>query len=460
MFRRTTAILATSGLAALAVMGPASAQDPALSSYGAGAQATALQIELAGQFEAAFSVTGAAVSGEPAKAAANGAAALITGASEDMTTSSTPGGAATAEDCVLDEELPDPINLAALELACVTMATAATPTGTSESAEIDLDVTAANALDQLTEGLAPVLDQILAGLDPLLAEIGASETVAELVDTVLLNLEGGDTLATVQLAPTSSEASKVTGRGEAQGVVVSLLPDLQLLDGSTPVTVGPLATITLGDAFAQATYDAATGQVVTDGKAAIISVDLAGLQALVDALIVDVETLLEGILPPEVTEPLLGTILAPVIEGVQTLLQALDTEIESNVNVTVDQLSCTDANPLAPILCFTVGGVNELDAAQAAALGYDYGPTTRGIEAEVLDLALLSALGDAPLLGLRVGGASAAAAGAPVTPAAPELPRAAGPLPKTGGESALPLTLGLLAVAAAGGVLVRRSRAV
>lgn len=411
MLRRTTAILATTGALALGFVPQAGAQDPGAPTYGAGAQATALQISLLDQFQAAFSVTGAAVTGEPAKAAANGAAALITGASEDLTSAATPGTTPTAQSCVADEALPPPINLAGIELACVDMTTDAGPTGHSVSKELGLTVTSADAVQQVTDALAPVLDQILAGLQPVLTQIDPTATVAALVDDVLANLDGGTTLATIQLAPSSSDASKITGRGEAKGVgPITLLPDLTLDGADLP----DLAVLTVGDAFAQATYDAATGQVVTDGKAAFLTVDLAGLQALVDALVADVQTLIEALpIPPEVTGAVSGSILGPVLDGVTTLVSALDTQIEANVNVVVDQLACGDANPLTPVLCFTAGGVRQLDAAAAKALGYDFGPTTKGIQAQVLGLALLSAAGDSPVLGLRVGGASAAAASAP-----------------------------------------------
>src|SRR5690606_32651930 len=82
-----------------------------------------------------------------------------------------------------------------------------------------------------------------------------------------------------------------------------------------------------------------------------------------------------------------------------------------------------------------------------------------------LDLAVLSALGEDPLLGLEVGGATAAAAAVPAVPATPNQPTTAPPeqersMPRTGGEAALPLTLALLAVGAAGAVLIRRTRPV
>jgi len=465
--RRTAAILATTGALALGFLPQAGAQDPTLSAYGAGAQATAMQISLAGEFDAAFSVTGASVAGEPAQAKANGAAALITGVSEDITTAQTPGDPATAESCILDEELPSPLNLAGLALACVEMATDDKPSGSSASEEVGLVVGAPDALDTIVEtALTPILDQVLAGLDPVLASIeGLDATVGSVLDTVLANIEGGDTLATVTVAPTSSQASKVAGHSEARGVVVSLLPGLELAAGEASIDVGPLATITLGDAFAEAVYDAASGEVVTDGKAAFISVDLAGLQALVDAVIVQVEGLLAGLLEPlpaEVKNPLLDTVLGPVLDAVDTLVEALDTEIEANVNVAVEELACTEENPLAPVLCFTAGTVKQLDAEAAKGLGYDFGPTTKGVQAEVLDLALLSALGESPLLGLSIGGASAAAAAAPASPLPAPAPQDPTPqsLPRTGADSALPVGLGLLAVAGLGVAVLRRTRAV
>lgn len=432
--------MATTGLVALGAMAPASAQDPAqLSSYGAGAQATALQLSITDQ-SLAFSVTGAAVAGQPAEAAANGAAFLLAG--DELTTAATPGGPATAEDCALDEELPAPINLAGLELACVQMATDAAPSGSSESAEIVLEVIDAEAVVTIVDtALRPALLELLAGLEPLLTALDPvldAPTLDEVVTTLLDQLSSGDTLARITVAPTSSDASAVQGAGASNGVVVELVPTLDFI------------TAIVGSSTAEATADPATGEVVTTGDAAYIDVDLAGLEALLGTLVNN----LGGALG----EPIAGAI-GPALTA---LVDAVETQIPDAFNQTVDQLACGEDNPLTPLLCFTAGGVNELDAEAAAALGYDFGPTTRGIQAEVLDLAVLSAAGPAPLLGLRVGGASAAAAAVPAQPLpndpAPEVPRGDAPLPRTGGEAALPLALGLLAVAAVGGTLLRRTR--
>jgi len=455
MRRTTTAILATTGVLALAFMPQASAQDPALGGYGAGAQATAMQLSILDQFEAAFSVTGATVAGEPAKAAANGAAALITGASEEMTTAATPGDPASAQSCLVDEAIPAPLDLAALEIACVDMTTDGAPSGASASDELGLVLTSPEAAAQLLDALAPALDQVLAGLEPVLTELDAEQNVADVVDLVLTNVAGGSTFAEVTVGSAHSQASKVAGSSGVESVTVALLPDLTV--GETGI--GPLAEITIGTASAQAAYDAASGSVVTAGEAAVIDIDLAGLEALVDALGQQIKGIIDGLLPAELSDPLIGSVLDPVLDGVGTIVEALDTEIEAGFNTTVDQLACTGDNPLAPVLCFVAGGVNELDAEEAKALGYDFGPTTKGIEAQVLDLALLSAAGEQPLLGLRIGGASAAAAAVPAAPVAPSTPEETSrTLPETGAESGLPVALALLAVAALGGTLVRRSR--
>jgi LPXTG-motif cell wall-anchored protein len=123
----------------------------------------------------------------------------------------------------------------------------------------------------------------------------------------------------------------------------------------------------------------------------------------------------------------------------------------------VEELACPDS-PLAALLCFSAGGVNELDAAGLEGYGFTYGEGTRGIEAEILGLSVLDGV-----LELGIGQAAAGANG--VVAAAPPVPTTAppatdAPLPRTGVEDATPLALALGAAAALGLTIVRRTRTV
>ena len=107
---------------------------------------------------------------------------------------------------------------------------------------------------------------------------------------------------------------------------------------------------------------------------------------------------------------------------------------------------------LADILCIELGRVNELDQAELTARNMNFGPNTAGIEAAAANIRVLpiaaAALGG-DVLGLSLASATAAANATDVDRAAPPaVPEnaAIAPLPKTGGESAIPLTLALLAV--------------
>ena len=78
MLKRTTAILATGAVAAIALMPSAHALDnPTLDPYGAGAYATALELTLLGQ-DLAVSTSSAAITSTP-EAKADGAALLLAG---------------------------------------------------------------------------------------------------------------------------------------------------------------------------------------------------------------------------------------------------------------------------------------------------------------------------------------------------------------------------------------------
>ncbi|MGV3758172.1 MAG: LPXTG cell wall anchor domain-containing protein, partial [Actinomycetota bacterium] len=204
-----------------------------------------------------------------------------------------------------------------------------------------------------------------------------------------------------------------------------------LIDGDPADSQG-LLSIQLAQATASVERNASTGEVSPDASAA-------------------------QLLGVEVTDSLgvLSELLMVEVPGL------LDSLAEAGA-----ALSC-DEGALADVLCIDLGAVNELDAAELTARGYDFGEGTVGREASAAQVHVLPILGDqlgAPLLSLALAEASAAANAAPAdplpAPAPQDPPAARGPLPKTGADAQLPIALGLLAVAGIGVAALRRTRTV
>jgi hypothetical protein len=473
MIRRTTAILATTGLVALGAMAPATAQEPAaqLSSYGASSYATALEISLTDQSLAASHTTASVTSSPAPKALANGAALLLAG-------TAIPGEApveATEGQDVTDSTSACPVDLNPLtealagsgltiDVACVTT-NAKVPNGApsarSESGELTISIQglAEGALAPLGDALEQVLGQLLPPGSDAVEQLCESplgilcDTIEEitsidvqaLVDEIFADLlEVGDgtfTLAEVFVAPTLSTASASSAGVDAAAgsgaVTITLFPGLQAaieaVTGLVPGEVAPdsLLTVEIGQATASVHRDPITGEAAPDASAA----------QLLSASATDNLGILDQLLSVEVPG----------------LLDSL-TEAAA-------ALSC-DGGALADVLCVDLGAVNELDEAELTARNLNFGAGTVGREASAASIHVLPILGEqlgAPLLSVALAEAAAAANAVPAQPLpspAPEAPRGDAPLPRTGGEAALPLALGLLAVAALGGTLLRRTRSV
>jgi hypothetical protein len=426
MLRRTIGISATAAAITIAAITPASAQTSpgGLESYAAGAKATALDLTVFGQ-ELTVSDTAAGIDSS-AKAVADGKAVL----SPLFTSDGAPvasDGTTAGSDCQ-EIDLPSPLNLAAADIVCVTTSAvlaAGNPVSSSASDALVLEVKAgdliattplSDVVGQIQDGLGSLFEALVPVTQPL--EDATQIQLEDIVDGLLAEVQAGDVLVRITVAPTASTSQfgvpGVAANAVSNGVIVELLPNLP---------GGALAVATVGASSAGIVRDATSGVPTLSGSAAVLDVSypnglLGGLGVLTDAL-------------------------------------------GQAVNVTVDQLACDPANPLADVICFTLGGTNDLDAAEAAALGLDFGPSTVGRETSVLGLTLLAAAPEGGVV-LNVGHTAAAAGSAlpAPAPAAPGLPRTDAPLPRTGGEAALGLTLALLAVGAGGVALVRRSRTV
>jgi hypothetical protein len=463
MLKRSLATVTCSAVLALVFAPAAHAQDPDLESYGAGASATALVLSLLEE-ELTFSSTGAAVGSTP-EAAANGQALTTPLFSSDPSEVSSEGAPVTGESCVLEVDLPAPINFAGPDsgVSCVDTSAAVTdgsPLGSSESAEVTLDIISAELVATVTDTLLrPLLTEVLAGLETVLTSLDAL-LVADLdldllIDRLLETLTTGETLASVGVGETSSTATDVEGLATVTGVEIVLLPGL-LLPGAAPL---PLATVTVGDSFSSAAYDPASGEIATDGQAAFLDVDLTGLEIVLNGLVGGIGDALTGGETPIIPDPL-AEIVSGLLADLLELAGDLDDEVEGVVNVTVDQLACPDS-PLAAVLCFEAGTVNELDAAGLESYGFDaFGEGTEGIESTILGLSVLDGT-----LELGIGQTAAAANAVPADDTAlpgdpPTSAPPRGTLPTTGADDMLPVTLALFAAAVAGITLIRRTRSV
>ncbi|MFZ6003589.1 MAG: hypothetical protein ACOYXM_06600 [Actinomycetota bacterium] len=422
MLRRTIGISATAAAITIAAILPAGAQTSpgGLESYAAGAKATALDLTVFGE-AVTLSDTAAAID-STAKAVADGQALLTPAFASAGAAVESTGVENVKEDCT-EVDLPSPVNAAALDIVCVKTSAAVVngnPISSAVSDEIVIelispDLIADTPLADVVAGVQDGLDQLFDALVPVTEPL-EEETQIELeaiVDGLLDEIQEGDVLARITVAPTSSTGAfgvGVAANAVSNGVIVELLPNLP---------GGALAVATVGSSTAGVVRDAITGAPTLSGSAALLDVAypnglLGGLGVLTDAL-------------------------------------------GEAVNVTIDQLACGPDNPLSDVICFTLGTTNDLDAAEAAALGFDFGPNTVGRETSVLNLTLLSAAPEGGIV-LNVGHTAAASGSALPAPALPRENQP--PLPRTGGDTALPVTLALLGMGALGAVLLRRSRTV
>lgn len=450
MLRRTTGTLAIAAAITVAAIAPANADAPTLKSYEASASATALELTLVGQ-DLGVSQTQAELNSTPT-AAADGAALLLAGTPvpEGALVTAPPGGSKNV--CAVDVDLADltsgAVSLANAALACATTnasVTAGAPAADSTTGEVVINVLApggtalAPLLTPLFDNVGTITTPVVDALSPILTVV--QDTTQVELDTVLNDLLADlatqtVVLAQIAVAPSASvvKANAVDGvvaQAGSNGVTIRILPEvsatLQDLGLNVAPLTEPLLTVELGRASAAVTRNATTGAASPDASAAqLLSIHAADELGIIQ----------------EIT--------GQVTDGIDALAVA--------------QLSC-DGGALADIVCIDLGAVNELDSAELAARHLDFGPGTVGREASAASIQVLPIAADAlggSVLGISLARATAAANAVPADlPGSPTEPaQPAGPLPRTGGQAALPLTLALLAVGAAGAALLRRSRSV
>lgn len=428
MLRRTIGITATAAAISIAAILPAGAQTSpgGLKSYAAGSKATAIDLSVFGT-QVTLSNTTAGID-STAKAIANGTAMITSGLASSPALVESTGEEKTGQSCN-EIDLPSPANAAGLDIVCVNTKAAVlngNPVSSAISDELVIEVQApdliadtplADVVGSVQDGVGQLFDALEAVTQPL--EEATAIELTDIIDGLLTEVQEGDVLVRITVAPTSSTGAFGTGvaaNAVSNGAVIELLPDLP---------GGALAVATVGASSAGVVRDLVTGAPSFSGGAALLDISYPN-------------TLLSG----------LGLLTDPLVEALQ--------------NITSNQLACGPSNPLSDVICFTLGTSHRLDAAQAAAMGFDYGPNTVGQESSVLGLTLLAAAPGGGVL-LDIGHTVAASGSAlPEECAAPcgdPLPKTT-PFPKTGGDSAMPLTLALLGVGAGGAALLRRSRTI
>ena len=444
--RRTLGITATAAAISIAAMLPAGAQaSPGIDSYTAGSFARAVDLTLGSDLlgpltdeigtQISLAHTSSSINDAP-KAIASGAAVLVPGLSsvtpEELglgwsgQVNAATDGETEANSCPTIEGLPPEITT---DLVCVKTSANlidGRPVGNATASEIVLEIKAPSLkidqLDPLTKQLTAQVDALFIKLEGIAQPVEKAAKVA-LIDTIrdlIGEVQAGHVLARITVAPSNAlselTSTNVLASAKSNGAVIEVLPDL---------ADGALAVVTVGTSTAQVVRDAVTGEVTAnDGAAALVDVqypngNLAGLTELTNIL-----------------AGALGTVTSV--------------------------LPCDGSGPtgaLAGVVCFDVGKPVALDAAEAKAMGFDFGPTTVGQHSSVLDLRVLAAAPGGPVARLQLGETAAAAASTtplprPFTPPTPD------PLPRTGGDAAMPLTLGLLALGMGGAALVRRSRTI
>lgn len=441
----------------MAIGGNAAAAPPdGLESYDAGANGSALDLQVGLlDLQIAAGLTSTEVTSAGPAATADAVGLLLAGTEQTGAHAAAPDGEGNVEDCAAEIVLPPPLDLTDGTCIAGVSANAAiqdgAPGATAESDSLTLSLGGAELTEQLLNALLPVTDQVTAVLGDALTALndvtcalpiadvvaildailpGISEGAAELlcslgdvesvVDALIGSLaDAASTTATITLAPNSSLAGATDEAGVlaaavANGVTIDILPG-----------IGPNGTsfleVIVGASEASVVRDATTGEPTPVVTPAVAQVNVNGIG--LDGLDIGLDNLLD-----------------PVITFVNDLVNQL---------ATASPLSCGEPGPLAEIICLDAAQGFILDAAGAAAEGYDYGEGTVGARASALRLELLALVnGGEPAVSLSLAEAVAAANASPrqtppstAAPTTTQLPRTGGA--SFGGDNVLPLVLAL-----------------
>lgn len=440
MRRRTTVLLSGLVLSTVLAANASAAPPAALDSYAAGGTTVALDLDAPVlQLRLTAAQTAATLGSTGPTAAADGIALTTPLFSTDAAPVAAPPGPASADVCASDVTLPAPIDLLTLPIACVhTDATVTDPASSSLSDELVLGLGGGELTNQvLTPLVAPVFTPVLDGL----GQLGDLIQLETLVDEVLDSLvEPDGELLRITVAPNLSEtsanaASGVVAHAISQGAVIEVLPELPN---------GAFITITVGQAEARVVRaDAETGELTPTVTPAVVNIEFNTI---------DIPTLTITLGGLQVDIP---TVTQQIEDAVNGLVQQLATQ---------SPLTCSGDNPLADLVCLTAASGETLDAAGAAAEGFDFGAGTVGARANALHVELLRAAEGGITLDLAQA-VAAANAGVDIPrqePGAPDTTTTtAGPpsLARTGGGAVSPMAAVLLLGAGLGAaVLVRRAR--
>jgi hypothetical protein len=169
--------------------------------------------------------------------------------------------------------LPAPLNALSLSLACSSSTSSVTgnnPTADATGLIAHLGVANLSGIPQLSSALGQLGSQLKAipQLGPILNQVVSSVQSGQVLDA--------------QFGPSESsittDAGAVTSKASAQGTVIKLLGLVPTATPSTTavpnVSLGPLVTITIGQAAATATFDRHTGKSTGTFDPALVRVSL------------------------------------------------------------------------------------------------------------------------------------------------------------------------------------------
>jgi hypothetical protein len=410
MVRRTLVAASLLSLVAAGAVGSAGAQEPAPLTHRSAANATALELSLLGE-NVTVGLTDTQ-SDSSVRALAHAVGALVPGLGlvGEETAEANADGQTDGD----DQPTCGPLDLPEipglhLSVACGTSLAAITggnPSTVTSASVATISVSATELLTDTPLAQLPVqetIDQVIGGLAPVFAVVDELGLDAEsLVSELLAGITQGGNLVTISLGPSASstltDSTLAAGGARAQGAVIEVI-DRSLLG------LPPVLTIEVGASGARVQADRATGVATPIVDPALVRVTVAP----------DIATLLG--LPTNVIE------VAPDTD----LCLPLPAPLES---------------------CVTVAGGRTLDTADGG----------KRAESEGVGLRLLTGLPEGGIVLNLAASAAEAAAVAPVA-VVPAAPAPAPPaLARTGGETSLPLALGLAAAGIAGLALVGASR--
>ncbi len=257
---------------------PAAPAQAAPNTYTAGAEATALDIQVLGQGLTIGATEASTTS--PGNASASGAGAFL---------ATTPVGPSDAEASAVGQSagsttptcgplsLPSAVPLVALQSACsfsIASVDDVGPRSEAGSEAVDLALEPGDLLAPLAPVTETVVQQLLDALEPILGQLPAPLPVVVdgLTDTLQEALTGDDALVRVRAgtssATSSADAETASAAHKATGITITVIERESL-------GLSPVLTIEVGESSTAVTQNRATGEESADATAAPVKITVA-----------------------------------------------------------------------------------------------------------------------------------------------------------------------------------------